>query len=252
MAVTSSFVIGSVEDLPAYAVNIGGATTTVTGDYYLWDATASRSLCDHFASVMATAGVTNPDVFITESGHVRITADTSFTIIWSDSTLRDIFGFTATTGPTTGATAPNRSPWLWVPGWPETPASPVGTSGNKVKDTIVTSSASGLTSKFTTRTTKTRQKFSWRHVAQASVWTTSESGGEFRKFADDHLDLGYRFKLYSGCTLDSTSNTEFSSTYTLGPYKVENPGQWRFQREDPARDAHSPIEIACCLVSEYS
>lgn len=252
MSVTTSFVIGSVEDLPSYDLSINTTPySTTADDYYLWHASSSLSLCDHLQSLLASE-VTGANVFITAAGYVRIEATQNFTIVWTDSELRDLFGFTAGVGPTQGVTATKRSPMLWIPGWPETPDTPIGTQGSPVRDTIVTMSATGLTSKFTTRHTRIEQSFSWRWVSQSRVWTTAEEGGEFRRFFDDHLVPGYRFMLHSGATETVGSVTEFTRAYTLGPYKLRPPIQheW-FRREDPSRDSHSPIDLPCVLVSEY-
>ncbi len=257
MTTANSFVIGSIESMPEYDLTItgggGGADTVATGSYYLWDATTANSLCDQVQAAMTAQSITGADVFVTAGGYVRIEGSTSFTIVWDDSALRNLLGFAATVGPTTGATAPNKSPLFWGPGWPETPDSPVGTHGNTVSDTVITQSATGQTMRSRKRSTMTTQRFKWRNVTQARVWTTSEAGGEYRRFFDDSFSLGYRFKLYSGVTETAASTSEFSSAYTLGPYKAGPTidHKW-FRRVDPTRDTLANIEFQCVKVSEYT
>lgn len=249
--VESSFVIASIEDMPAYDLTINGNPYTVTASsYYLWDSSVGKSLLDQVAGHMASE-VTGANAYITEAGYVRLVATQNFTIVWTDTELRDLLGFTAGVGPTQNAIATLHSPLLWIPGWPETPSTPLGTHGHPIRDTVITASASGETAKFTTRTTRTVQKFTWRHVSSSKVWTVAELGGEYRKIFDAYLVQGQRFKLYSGSTYDGASSSEFAWDYVLGPYKLQDPEHRWYQREDQARDTHSPIEIACVKVGEY-
>lgn len=256
MSVTAAWLIGSVEDMPEYDLSItgggGGATSIATGDYYLYDAVTARSLVDQLEAAMDGESITGASVFITAGGCVRIEASISFTITWTDTALRDLLGFTATVGPTTGATASNKSPLFWSPAWQETPEAPQGVQGVPVRDVQVSSSASGLTMRHRVRTTRTRNRFQWRNVAIDRAWTTAEAGGEYRRFYDDVVKVGQRFKLYGGVTETTGSSTVFSSSYILGPYKQgkPTPGWWR--RVDPSRDQLSNVDLKVNLVSEYA
>lgn len=255
MTVSVDWLLGS-KVLPAYSYSISGTGYGIAaGTYYLDDATASLSMLAQFETDMDTEGLTNASVHLTEAGYVQITSDTSFTVTWTDTAFRDLLGFTGNIGSTTSATASLYSPLFWSPGYRGTPLdSPGGIVGTKVKDTAHTVSPSGQTGQATTHNTRVVNRWQWQMVPIARVWTTDKDGlgGEFRRFYDDVMCVGARFKLYPAIGEDRTSTSAVSLTTPLGPYKIPgNKDRW-YNRQIADADTRSEITIEVYQTAEVS
>lgn len=254
MAFETAWVIGSEEDVPDQTITVNGTPYVMTGgSFYLQDSNNSLSWVKQLQDILDNE-VTNASVRLIENRKVRITADDSFTIVWSDADeTRDAMGFTGTVGPTTSAVADNISPLFWSPSWPESPATPDDIEGWEVKDTVVTSSPSGRTQKVTQHWESVLQTFAWTQVPIDRIWTATPGlGGEYRRFFDDVLEPGIRFKLFSDVT-ESTLTTNAVLGSELGPYKLRGSRNYKwYNRAIRNTDSNTNISFACQVVSEYS
>jgi hypothetical protein len=254
MAKEVSWLIGAINFGAAQDVEISASAETVAaGDYYLRDNTASISLIDALEAAMTSAGVTTPNVFLDQSGYVRITAGASFTINWTDTALRDALGWTGNITSTTSAVAQKKSPLFWSPGWPETPSTPVGIVGYEVPDTQITTSPTGLTTKHTTHHTAIWQEFSWQSVSIDRVWDAADNGGTFHRFWKDVLYPGYRFYLYSDIQENVGSSSAVVWVTGQGPYKLRRiDPRWYNRGAIGLTDSVTDINIQCVQVTDIS
>jgi len=238
-----------------YAYKINGSDYGIAaGNYYLYDSTGTRSMLQQLEDDLATEGITNASVFMTEAGFVRITGDVNFAIIWTDSGFRDLLGWQATIASTQAATAPLKSPLFWSPGYPATPAnSPGGVIGDKIYDTAITASPDGSTMQATRHHTQNTQQLTWNMVPSARVWTTDENGlgGEFRKFYDDVLSKGYRCK-HHVLIDEGTGTTDVTASLAsaLGPYKIPRTFDGWWNRSIAMSDTRSAITIDLMKTAE--
>jgi len=254
---TSDWLIGSVRSMPAYAYSVSASVYGIAaGDYYLYDAANSRSMLYQLEEDIEDKHPgQGAAVFLTETGHVRITCGVAFSITWSDVEFRNWLGFNSDIVSQTAVTASNKSPLFWSPSYPGTPKhSPYGIDGTKIYDTAITESPSGQTSQATRHHTKTVQGWSWTMVPIARVWTTDGdgTGGEFRRFYDEVLSKLARFKFYTNITEETTSTTAFTPGVVLGPYKARGPVDDWYSRGIPGADTRSPISIDATKTAEYA
>lgn len=251
-SIYTSWLVGAINFGSAQDYTISGTGYDVAaGDYYLRDATAGRSLLAQIQADMTAEGLANASVFVDQSGYVHLKSDDSFTVTWTDTALRDALGFTSNITSTTNATAQKHSPLWWSPGWPETPATPVGVDAYPVPDTQITSSPTGLTTKHTTHHTAYWQEWNWASVPVSRVWTAAENGGEFRRFWSEVLQPGYRFKLYSDIQENVGSSTAVIWTSAQGPYKTRDIDPTWYNRGAIAlSDVISDIEVKAVKVDD--
>ena len=256
MAFDSSWVIGSQEDVPDQTITVNATPYVLSGSsWYLHDSNDSLNWMAQLEGILDNE-VANASVRLSENRHVRITADDAFAIIWSDSTeTRDAMGFNASVGSTTDIVATNISPLFWSPSWPERPATPDDIDGWTVKDTVTTSSPSGQTVRTTQHWESTLQEFDWAQVPIDRIWTVTPGlGGEYRRFFDDVLEPGVRFKLYSDVLESASSTTDAVLGDALGPYKLRGGRRnyaW-YNRAIPNADQNTNIKIRCQVTDEYS
>lgn len=249
---SADWLVGSFYTATALGFDSGSARTVAAGSYYLKDATASISLLNAFSTALAN-DVTNT-VTLTKAGKVRIVMNSSTSITWTSSTLRDLLGFTADITSQTSVTAANHSPLWWSAGYEATPEAPLNDQGQDVTDGIVTRSRSGLTSVFTKHNTAKVNGFSWPVVDATKVYTSARGSGEFKAFAERVLDRGQPFKLWREIDESSTSSAEATvgGVTTLGPYKTTAYlGQW-YQRIVANAEIVSPVQVRCIKVNELS
>lgn len=254
MAKEVSWLIGAINFGSDQDVTISSSAEAVSaGNYYLRDNTASISLIDALAAAMTSAGVTAPNVFMDQSGYVRITAGSSFTVDWTDTALRDALGWTGNITSTTSAVAQKQSPLFWSPGWPETPTTPVGIAGYEMPDTQITTSPTGLTTRHTTHHTAIWQEYFWRSVSIDRVWDAADNGGTFHRFWTEVLYPGYPFYLYSDIQENVGSSSAVVWVTGLGPYKLRRiDSRWFNRGAIPTSDVVSDISIQCVQVTDIS
>jgi hypothetical protein len=257
MSIETSWLVGAVTLASSATITVNGNDYSIAaGTYYGYDGTASRSLVDQLEAAIQNE-VATASVYFRKDRYLYIDFDGNSTSLVVAESVRDELGLTAGTyGASTSITSDAIPSLLWSPGWPETTIGhPVGTSGWTDKQRVATVSPSGLT-QYTTiaGTAKTVTRLRWEYVKKARVWTTDGgAGGEYRKFYDDVIEAGARWKLYSGVTEDTSSSSAVSWPSTVyGPYKTGQvqPDWW--SRAIESVDTHTPIELAGHLVTEVS
>lgn len=110
--------------MSAASCDVGGNTVTVPAGYYYirgYTGEATLQLCEKLqeqiraiGGAYATATVAPADTV----GNVYINLQTTATITWTSTTLRDILGFTATCSGASAYEAPNRPRYTWFPANP--------------------------------------------------------------------------------------------------------------------------------------
>lgn len=254
----STWLIGSVRNmsLQEFTTSAGDASVAA-GTYYLYHTTASLDLLQALEDALDNAGVTNPSVFLTKSGKVRITADAAFTLTWQTATdLRDWLGFTqGDLGSSTSHVADDYSPLFWSPGYRANLATIQGEDGYLVEDTIFTTSATGQTVVATNHFTATYQDLEWDAVYIDRVWVLNETGGTFKTLRDNVLIKAAHCLYFDGIEEDRSDTTNaVSYTTQHGPYVVRSPRQLRkwYKRRVKNADIHSKIRLEMQKVSEYA
>lgn len=260
---TTAWLFASYPSFPEQSIDViddvaaSEAKTFASADVYLHHSSLSLDAKELFQNVVNShSNISDCNIGMTKSGKVRAwrTGGSNFGITWTNTALRDFFGFT---GNLTGAntyTATNYSRWFWSPGKPEsTKLSPLGIVGARKTDAV-----KGMAGDATFRVTKHNeyriQEYWWRYVALSRVWTSSEAGGEFHEFAKEVLGKGRQWFIWRNVAEDLTDDTTIATLSTpLGPYKSTKI-DWSdfFRREIRNVDSRSPIEIPCIQVAEYS
>lgn len=203
--------------------------TAASGGLYLLHATGSLSLVARVLAALNAAGVTTPDVYITEDRHVRITAGDTFSITWgSGTTLRDLLGFTGDISGSAAYTAPLRSTLLWSAGKVLTPErSPLGTVGQPVADISATVGPAGRVVSRVEGDPDYVQTYAARHVPLARWWdpASGEGGvaGEWRHFWEAEVLTAQRLivlrRVNEGDSATATAG--YSVSTVLGPYRPD-------------------------------
>jgi hypothetical protein len=250
---SASWLIGSIEDSDAMGVTIAGSGQTIAaGSYYLHGPTNALSLLYHFQTAMTAASVGSAAAYLTEAGYVRLTGSGTFTVTWTNTTLRDLLGFTGNLSGASSYVAPNHSKLWWSAGYDVTPETPYGVESMPMPDTSITTSRDGSQVLFTTNNTQHHQKFSWDVVGIDRVWTSAEAGGEYKAWWDTVGRAGLRWYLWPDVDEDSGSTTQATLSGPLGPYKLRRIDPGWYNRQIPGVDQLSEIEIDAIVVSEYA
>lgn len=226
--------------------------TIAAGSYYLYSATNSLSLLYQFQTAMTAASVTSAAAYLTEAGYVRITGGSTFAVTWTNTTLRDLLGFTGDLSGASSYVAPLHSKLWWSPGYDETPDTPTGVESMPMPDTVITSSRDGSAVLFTTNYTQQHQSYKWDVVPITKVWTSSELGGEYKAWWDTVGRAGLRWYLWPGVDEDSGSTTQATLSSPQGPFKLRRIDPKWYNRQISNVDQLSAIEIDCIVVSEYT
>ena len=249
---TASWLIGSVEDTAGYGVTIASSAQTIAaGSYYLHGPTTSLSLIAQMQAKMTAAGVGSAAAYLTRAGYVRLTGSGTFTVTWTNTTLRDLLGFTGNLTGAASYVAPNHSKLWWSAGYDANPDTPYGVEAMPMPDTTITTSRDGSKVLFTTNNTQQHQAFSWDVVPIDKVWTTAEAGGEYKAWWDTVGRAGLRWYLWPDVDEDSTSTAQATLSGQLGPYKLRRIDPTWYNRQIPNVDQLSQIEIDAIVVSEY-
>lgn len=253
-AITTDVLVGSYADLSAQDIDIDGNDDTLaTGSYYLRHPTASLSLIDALEGLLSSNGVSNPSVFVTRSLQVRITADATFAVTWTDTQLRDLLGFTGNLSGASAYTAANKSPLIWSPAYLATPVVPRGVTGQDIEDSLFIRSNTGRTLEVVNSGESIENSWRWDTVDSDRVWTSDELGGEFKVFRDRVFAQGRNFQFYEGITEDpDDSSTALTWPTPLGTYHVpERTVRW-YSRKVDNMALWSPIEVRAFVAAEYS
>lgn len=261
-AVTSSWLVGSVESLALQSYTTsGGAASVAAGSYYLRHSSSSLSLLDVVAASLVASGVTGATVVMLQNRLIRIAASGTFSITWGTATtLRDLLGFTGNLSSAASYTAANVSDLLWSPSWPPTTDTIPNVDGYLIEDVrIATSrgstSGAGVTHNVSFFGAQLMQSARWDVVPIARVRTAAGAGGTFDVFRETVLVPGLRFFHYERQTEDAASSSAvtWNDSYAHGPYVVPNPPNPRwYNRAIANADQASNLEIEMIKVSEYA
>ena len=247
----AAWLIGSVADLPAQAVAIDGApVSSSAGDFYLYDATAARSLITEFEAMMTAAGVAGPNAYIRRSGYVYLESSGVFAVNWGTGTrLRDLLGFTANLTGSTSYVAPLKSPLLWMPGKPETPIGHrLATVGHKIPTQFQAVSAYTGRAESVSHGDRYFARISFPMVDTALVVSAANEGGTFARWWDEIAVTSARWKLYrdvgedpAGTSAEHRNPSGNAPRWTFEPSKG-------FERTDLRAD----LDIRCHVCPEYT
>jgi hypothetical protein len=259
----SSWLVGSYVNLPAMAITVtANASAEVlsvpAGTYYVDDPNASLSYVKTVASVIATHVELSTCVgYLGANRKAQLVANAPFTMSFGASLIgRGFLGCTGNLSVLTAAQeAQGISPYLWVPGRPETSSERFGTQGREVFDTRVGMSGLG-TMVATQNTSRTFNEFSWRYIPTARVRGTTDAGGQWTTFFNTFLRRFWRFKMYRNLNNDESSQSDIGlSSGCLGPYKMNPPDgavQHVHEREISQHiERMHPISLDVVRVADY-
>lgn len=215
----SSWLIGSMAGIGLQDFGAGN-THTFNNPVYLWTPPGgSNDLCRQLVSTVSNV----TDCYLTQSGYVHI--DGTGTIDWTSATeWRDALGFTGASDliGLGGATAPNRSPLLWVPRAVESPEKGIIRGEGALEHRSVTHKSVDGTQNYRAFADPIRvEKWKWRYIAPDQYWTLEENDGELFQFARDILGPRWSFYLYPRRQADPDSEDEVLLDGGVGPYRAD-------------------------------
>jgi hypothetical protein len=256
-AVPSSWLVGTITLTSSETIVVDGVNNAVipAGTYYYYDATASLSLFDEILAAV-TPHMTTPAIFVGQDRKLRVTAGASFT--WTiPAALQGALGFGASIPSTTSATATDVSELLWSPGWPATTIGhPADTTGWKRSERVHLGSASGLTQDTTIHgTAAVFTGLSWAFVLRERAWAEgSDTGepGDYKRFFDQVLDPGHRWKRYKVLAEDEASSSAVVWPVGFGPYKARDLDNEFWSRSIPTVDRFTDIRLDGMVTAEIS
>lgn len=259
-AYLSSWLVGSIADMPTQAITIDGIPLAPTGStYYLYDASASLNLLLAMLGLMVTAGVVASGCNLQRNGYIRLQSSGVFTVSWGVSTvMRDLLGFDANLAGASSYTAPLRSPLLWMPGKPETPVGHrLGVVGHRVPTVYQAVSPYSGKAESVSHGSRTFARYLWPMVDSDLVVASGNPGGTFARFFDEVAVKSARWKLYREVTEDLSSTATVTLDQPLGPYVFSNTRNGPTWQYDPSKgfertDKRADIEVRCHSVEEYA
>lgn len=262
---TTSVLIGSYPSIPETSVQVTANAsqeelTWVVSTRYLAHGTSSLSLVTGVAALFNThTQLANTTCTVTRSGRVRIFNSTSFTIdSWgSDTTLRDMLGFTGTAGSATTQVASGLSPLYWAAGKTESPMARLGADGVPVHDTFAARSAPGRVVA-TTNNSWHRNAFTWRYVDVSRFETVPSTNGTWAMFWDQVVRYRRRFYLARNVTEDSSDTTTVMTLTNRIPtslpyiWRNDGPDEREHRREIANLELYGHVELEVETATEYS
>lgn len=264
---TSSVLIGSHPAIPATTLGITANAVpenlswSAMAGGYLYHPTAGLSIVTALETLLNThSELSDVQVFITESGYVRITSSVAFALTgWgSDTTLRDLLGATTTLSSGAAHLMPSRSPLIWVPGKPDSSEARMGSDGILVKDTYAGRSAPGQVVA-TTNNTWRRNRFWWGYLNVDQVETVPDANGTWAVWWDQVASRYRRFNLYRDVAVDLTDDiTEMDLTGTRLPSEntyiklaEDGPLQRGHDRQIERLELYCRVELSVETATEY-
>lgn len=253
--INSTWLVGSVESLPAqsFTIDVYGATIPA-GPYYLTHATSNISLFDLVTSEMDNAAVPDPAVEFLENRLVRISASATFAITWgSATTLRDMLGFTGNLSGASSYTATLVSPYLWSAGQTVSKSTPTGSTGYSVEDATITVSADGTEQYTDFHTTHTWDEWDWPSVYLDRFDASGAySGGTYLGFRTAVIVPGHRMQCYEIVEEDSSSSTVVTLPTVLGTYRMRTIPAGKGKRKIDNANTYWGVNMEVRLAAEYA
>mgnify|MGYP003557859271 FL=1 len=241
---TTSVLVGSRPAVPATTVTVvANAVSTglpfVSDDYYLDHPTAGLSLRAAMVTLLdAHAQLASTTVIVTRSLKIRMSNSTAFSVDWgSDTTLRDLFGYTGNLASATSHLAPNVSPLLWAAGRPWSYCAGLdGGNGLLTKDTYAGRSGPGQVVA-TEHNTWYENEFRWRYVNVSRMETVpTATNGTYAVVWDQVLSRFRRFWLARNRTEDASDDT--TNIHLTGSY-LPSAGAYMLRGDGPQQLPHN-------------
>lgn len=254
----AAWLIGSYASMPATEVTVNAVLTAVTGgDWYLWDATATWSLCALMQNTLTAAGVAGGACVLQRDGKIKLSAAGVFSVTWGVGTLlRDMLGFTGNISGSASYSAPNQSPLLFMPGKPETPmAQRLGTAGHKTHTVYMAIAPYSGKAESVSHGSRQFARYFFPLVDTDLMVDDSNTGGTWGRWTEEVAVKAARWKLYRGALEDPTDTAAVTASLDqpLGPYVVTDPNwRWDTSKGFERTDARADLDIKCHVVEEYA
>jgi hypothetical protein len=262
---TTSVLVGSRPAIPATTVTVvANAVSTglpfTSSSYYLDHPTAGLSLRAAMVTLLDShAQLASTTVIVTRALRLRMSNSTAFSVDWgSNTTLRDLLGYTGNLASSTSHLAPLVSPLLWAAGRPQSyEEARQGVSGVRVKDTYAGRSAPGQVVA-TTNNMWFRNTFRWQYVAMDRYRQTSDANNTWDTFWDQVVSLRRRFwfsRDRTEDTSDTNTNVQLTGSYlpTSGAYIWDSDGAAEQQHERTVErlEVYGSVELPVETALEY-
>lgn len=224
-AIQSTWFVGSRVWGAAIDVTIDASAEQIAaGTYFLRSATAAESLLAQVVTAMTAAGVADPTAVINQAGYVVLGSSGTFTVTWTDSTLRDVLGFTGNLSGASSYTADYQSELWWSPGYVATRPVVNGKKGYDANDTRTHYSRDGTQQVTVSHHTRVFDEMRFDAVWHTRVWYSDsdsdvEKGGTYLRFRDRVWVFNRSFDIYLEVTENSSSSTAVTWPTALGRYK---------------------------------
>lgn len=265
MAQTSSVLVGSYPSIPATSVTVtANAVQEVLAfsstTRYLYHGTGSLSLLTAWTTLLDShSELAGTAATVVRSGKTRTTSAVAFSIdSWgSDTTLRDLLGFTGTATSATTQTSNGASPLFWAPGRTESTTAYLGSDGNPIHDTFAGRSAPGIV--VATRNNSWKDNsLRWGYVLIERFVQIPDIPGTYAYFWDTVLSRYRRFYVARTETVDSTDDSTALSFATRIPaslpYVMRHDGVMRLDLDRAVAyyERYANVEIPVETALEYT
>lgn len=252
--IRSTWLVGSLEQMPEQDVTIDGSPQSVPASrYYLTHDTAAISLLDAMAAAMTAAGVVAPAAVLLENRRVRLSSSGVFTVTWVDTELRDLLGFTGALAGASSYVATNISPLLWSPGAAVTRQVLPGAEGYEVEDAEIRVSADGTRQEVDFHATHTWDEWEWDAVvADRYAAPGAAEGGTWIGWRRQVLVPGYRFQLYEFVVEDTASTSAVTLPAAVGTYRLREIPEGHGSRKIEHANSYWRVGLKVRLAEEYA
>ena len=255
----SAWLVGAVtlESDQTIIVDPGANAAIVpAGTYMLRDVDPLISLQDVVLTAVAPF-MTAPTVFMGRDRHFRYGSGVSWA--WSSIpvVLQRALGYGASIALGAGnKKAPNKSEYLWSPGWCATTTdSPHDVEGFESPIRVHRTSPSGITQRTTVLGTSSRHvDLSWAAVPRDRAWAVGVNDGDpgdYRNFWRRVVVNGYRFNWYPEVPEEAVGTPVMWPTLVHGPYiaMLDEQGHRWWTRTIQQADTLSDIKLSAIKTS---
>jgi hypothetical protein len=201
---------GRAMTVQEFTPNAGPVAVTVlgSGNYYLSSATSYLTTISAALTANGTLAGTYSLVVDSTTGKTTLSATgvTTFSVTWTDTTLRDSLGFTGNLSGAASYESTKSSTLIWIPNVPRGPArAPDGSNGVASRDMTVTVSPDG-SSKALFNSTRYSDLLAWNRISGVKSWIVNESVGNesFESFWLNVIGAGQPFRYHPDRTVQGT------------------------------------------------
>lgn len=251
----SSWFLGS-RTIPASVVTVGATACNIAaGPYYLFSATAAVSLMTTVANaIVAGVGGTCAIEFL-QNRLIRITFNTTRSVTWTSTNVRDLLGFNVNLAGQATYTATFVSPLLWSPGYLPTPKTIFGVDGYTVPHKAVYKSDDGTQIYCDHYSDETWQDLSWSHIEPGRMRADDgeDQGGTFHAFYEECLKFHRRILWVDTIEEDDASSSAATIASVRGPYAMREDfdDDW-YRRNVENAEVSSPLDLPLMMPAEYA